>query len=79
MIRQFVQLTYPFSVIKNGFNELFLARKKDSLRVIIFHDISVKHYEKFKSLILWLSKNWNFISPSHFEQILQGKEKIKGN
>ena len=42
------------------------------------HDIPIDKYEDFKSIILSISKRWNFISALELENYLSGKHKLKG-
>jgi len=75
-------------IILYGFDFLYLLKKnlekaifkKPSfcLRVLIYHDVkSQSQIELFKSQILSLKKEYDFISPNEFEQLI--KSKVKPN
>ena len=52
-----------------------IKKKINSLRVLMFHDIS--DLDKFEKIILHLKKEWKFISPDTFTKISKNKKKIK--
>ena len=51
---------------------------KNSLRVLVYHDIEKKNFDKFYNQLKNLKKEWNFITPSQFENHLRGKKRLKG-
>ena len=51
-----------------------INKKKKSLRVLMFHDID--DYQKFEKIIIYLKKDWEFISPDYFYNIYKNKQKI---
>ena len=63
-------LYYPYKIISN---------KKNNLRVLLFHDIAKDDFNKFKNILEWLSKDWNFISADDFGKMMNGDKKIIGN
>ena len=68
--------------ILNIFINLFIfsgiiKKKTNSLRVLMFHDIS--DLDKFEKIIIYLKKEWKFISPNTLSKIYKNKKKIKKN
>ena len=63
-------LYYPYKIISN---------KKNSLRVLLFHDIAKDDFNKFKNILERLSKDWNFIGADDFGKMMNGDKKIIGN
>tara|TARA_Y100000389_G_C17420686_1_gene496514 strand:- start:416 stop:1276 length:861 start_codon:yes stop_codon:yes gene_type:complete len=53
-------------------------QNKDSLRVLVYHHIEKKNFNKFYNHLKYLKKEWNFITPSQFENHLRDKKKLKG-
>lgn len=53
----------------------FIRKKKQSLRILMFHDIN--DFKKFEKIIVHLKKDWKFISPDSFLRIYNNKNKIK--
>jgi len=51
---------------------------KNSLRVLMYHNISEENFENFEKQILYLKKNWKFISPRKFKSIIKKKNHING-
>ncbi len=71
------QIYYPLKFIKN-ITEFLGISSKDSLRVLIFHDIAPYDYDNFEKQLIWLSFSWNFVNPEQFSAMVSGHEKIKG-
>ncbi len=46
------------------------------LRVLTYHDIAPKDENLFASQLRWLSKQWHFLKPKEFEDIISGKESL---
>jgi len=69
-------LYFPF-LIFNGFLRFFRI-EGTKIRILLMHDIPIDKYEDFKSIILSISKRWNFISALELENYLSGKHKLKG-
>jgi hypothetical protein len=63
-------------ILKYLFKILGLS-DKNNLRVIIFHDIEKKDFQKFEKLLDYLTKYFNIISPNEFKLYLSGKLKRK--
>lgn len=53
-------------------------QNKDSLRVLVYHHIEKKNFNKFYNHLKYLKKEWNFITPSQFENHLRNKKRLKG-
>jgi len=53
-------------------------QNKNSLRVLVYHHIEKKNFNKFYNHLKYLKKDWNFITPSQFENHLSGKKKLIG-
>ena len=52
--------------------------KNSQIRILIYHHIEKRHYNKFKKQLVSLKKNWNFITPKQFEDHLSGVKKLRG-
>ena len=57
---------------------LNLIVNKDSLRVLVYHHIEKKDFNKFTNHLKILKKKWKFITPVQFENHICGKKKLKG-
>ena len=68
---------YPTKIIKSLGKPLGLA-SRDSLRVLLYHDIAPSDMTLFDSQLRWLSKSWNFISVDKFSAMVLGDEPIQG-
>ncbi len=51
---------------------------RDVVRVLIVHDVAPDQQAHFRRQLTWLSKSWNFISPTFFQRVLSGEEKPTG-
>ena len=49
------------------------------LRVLLYHDISLEEEESFYNQLVWLKKDWNFVTPIQFEEMILGRIPIIGN
>jgi len=49
------------------------------LRVLLYHDISEEEQGNFYQQLIWLKKDWNFLTPSQFEKMILGDTPIIGN
>ena len=56
----------------------FLNLEGTKVRILLMHDIPSDRFEDFKSIILRISKRWNFISVDELEDHLSGKKNLKG-
>ena len=52
--------------------------KTNSLRVLMYHNISEEDFENFEKQIKYLKKNWNFITPKKFYNLINKRRNIKG-
>ena len=52
--------------------------KNSQIRILIYHHIERRHYNKFKKQLRLLKKKWNFITPKQFENHLSGVKKLRG-
>lgn len=56
-----------------------LKIKDDSeLRVLLYHDIPQEHHSRFRTQLEKISKDWKFVSPEIFEEMIRGKKEIVG-
>ncbi len=46
----------------------------NKLRVLLLHDIPKNMFSRYENILRWLSKEWDFISPVEFSEILEKKE-----
>ena len=66
---------YPYKAVQN-IATLFDPINDKKLRVLLFHDIAKKDFDKFKEKLEWLSKEWNFINADDFGKMINGDKKI---
>lgn len=65
-------------LLKKNLEKVILKKPSFCLRVLIYHDVkSQSQIELFKSQILSLKKEYDFIAPNEFEQLI--KSKVKPN
>jgi len=69
---------HPYSLAKNITNYI-RPSDNNNLRVLLFHYIAKKDFNKFKKIIEWLSKEWKFISANDFGKMIKGDKQITGN
>tara|TARA_Y100000816_G_C26047308_1_gene548889 strand:+ start:315 stop:1148 length:834 start_codon:yes stop_codon:yes gene_type:complete len=55
------------NLVLDNFYKLVGNSKKDQVRVLIFHDIEKKNFEKFEKLLNYLIKNFSIITPEEFK------------
>ena len=71
-------LSFFFYYIYKFLNKINL-NKKDTLRVLMYHDIKKNEYEKVdKQIKLFKQDNWNFLTPEDFLKFKLRKKKIRG-
>ena len=71
-------ISYIFYIIYK-FGENFNFYKKDTLRVLMYHDIKQNDFKKFDQQIkLFKKDNWNFLTPEEFLDYKIKKKKIYG-
>lgn len=70
-------LYYPLKAVKTIGRSLELA-SRNSLRVLIYHDISPEEQPRFVSQLLWLKRSWRFVSPEQFAALSSGAEPVFG-
>jgi peptidoglycan/xylan/chitin deacetylase (PgdA/CDA1 family) len=68
---------YPLSAVKTVGRSLGLA-SRNSLRVLIYHDICPSEQPRFVSQLLWLKRYWTFVSPEQFAALSSGDEPVSG-
>ncbi len=68
-------LSFFFYYIYKFLNKINL-NKKDTLRVLMYHDIKKNEYEKVdKQIKLFKQDNWNFLTPEDFLKFKLRKKK----
>ncbi len=72
LILYFEKLILFFSKI------LSLFKKKTCIRILVYHDIEDKNFILLFNQLKYLRKNWNFITPTEFENHLNNKRKLNG-
>ena len=63
------------NLILKYFYKLFGDTPKDQIRVLIFHHIEKKNFDKFENLLNFISKNFCIISPDEFKMYISGNYK----
>lgn len=78
-LKKFILYGFDFLyLLKKNLEKAILKKPSFCLRVLIYHDVKSKsQIELFKNQILSLKKEYDFISPNEFEQLL--KSKVKPN
>ena len=56
---------------------VFFPRSKPKLRVLTFHHIKRENFQKIKRMLIFLSRNWTFITPEDFENIISKQQKYQ--
>ena len=51
---------------------------KGALKILIYHDISYKNFDKFEVQIRYIDKSYGFVRPDDLQEILAGKMKYTG-
>jgi len=64
-------------LIFNSLNFLLNIRQNE-LRVLIYHHIDKNKFSHFNKQLIFIKKNWNFITPKQFENHINGKIKLTG-
>ena len=72
LLKNFEKLILFFLKIINIF------KKKNSIRILVYHHIKKENIQKFENQILMLKKEWNFITPDEFENHILEKKKLIG-
>ena len=75
MIRQFLSLTYP-AIMASRILLRTMGAQVPQLRVLLYHDVAPCKLEAFAATLRWLKKSWNFLKPSEFEEVMQGKRTL---
>ena len=57
---------------------LSLFKKKDILRILVYHHIEKNYFNRFENQLKILRKNWKFITPRQFEDHMNKKKILKG-
>jgi len=70
-------LYLPLKAVKTIGRSLGLA-SRNSLRVLMYHDICPKEQPRFVSQLLWLKRSWRFVSPEQFAALSSGGEPVFG-
>jgi len=73
-----LSLFYPIICFVNFVLKKSKIRNENELVVLLYHDISQSEMPFFKNQLLFIKKNWNFITPEEFEYYMVNKSKIKG-
>jgi len=73
LIRKKLKLFFPLLRFISFIKLNIISNNKGRLRILIFHDIPPEDESTFSNLLIWLSKRWNFITPSEFEKIIKGE------
>lgn len=69
-----LSLSYkPLAVINFVRRSFMFNSECGRLRVLLFHDVAPNDYKLFKEKIEWLSRQWKFVSPEQFVNMLTGK------
>lgn len=67
----------PFKTVKS-IGQLLGIVSHDSLRVLLYHDISPHQQEHFAAQLRWLARSWNFVSATEFGEMMSGNRPISG-
>lgn len=70
-------LYYPLKAVKTVGTSLGLV-SRNSLRVLIYHDVCTEQQPRFVSQLLWLQRSCKFVTPDQFAALSCGAEPIRG-
>lgn len=62
----------------NSIGRSLKIKRNSELRVLLYHDIALEERAKFRLQLEKISKNWKFITPQAFEEMIQGNREIIG-
>ncbi|AOP33703.1 polysaccharide deacetylase [Leptospira tipperaryensis] len=62
----------------NALGKALRFKKNSELRVLLYHDIPIQEQSLFRSQLVRISKDWNFVSPEIFSLMIKGKREIVG-
>lgn len=68
---------YPLRVAKAVSGALG-GSSSESLRVLLYHDITPEEMPRFESQMRWLMHTWNFVTPEDFGAMVSGEKPIRG-
>ena len=66
----------PFEKIILFFAKFFTS--KNTIRILVYHNVEKKNFKKLKIQLEKLKKNWNFITPIDFENHILKKKRLYG-
>jgi peptidoglycan/xylan/chitin deacetylase (PgdA/CDA1 family) len=75
MLRHFLPLAYPAFLATRALLRA-IGVKAPQLRVLLYHDVAPGELETFAETLRWLQKSWDFLAPSEFEEIMQGRRAL---
>lgn len=52
-------------------------RRTSRLRVLLYHNISPTDEANFECQLRWLSKSWQFVTPEHFSEMVDGTKPVE--
>jgi len=75
MLRHFLPLAYPVFLASRTLLRA-MGMHAPQLRVLIYHDVAPNELETFAITLRWLQKSWDFLTPSEFEEVMQGSRAL---
>ena len=63
----------------NSLGQILGIVPSNTLRVLNYHDIPEEELGHFANQIRWLARNYRFVTPSQFENMMIGHEPILGH
>ena len=72
-------LLYPLLRLSKVICRQLKYGSSGSLRVLTYHHINENDFHNFKKQIIWLSKNWQFITPKKFKELVSKGLELKGD
>jgi len=61
------------------FTKMLTGNNLFKLRVLLYHGFSEEHLGNFKRQMLYLKKDWKFLTADEFCEVISGERKLEGN
>ncbi|EMJ96551.1 polysaccharide deacetylase family protein [Leptospira alstonii] len=78
VFHNFLAASYFPLRISNALGLSLGIKKNSELRVLLYHDIPLEKQTRFKAQLERVSRDWKFISPQVFSEMMRGERKIEG-
>ena len=79
ILHQSLAATYPLLHSFRSIGDIFSFGQTGRIRILLYHDVAPKDLNLLFNQLQWLSRNWTFICPNKFSEIIKNKEPITKN